>query len=105
MDNFCNNFSVEVTQLTKDEIEFDMIEIDASLANAFRMILITNLPTIAIEKVLVANNTSWSKMKSYPIENDSAISWCGSMIPNYTFGQQSLLFGGISTAGSAWSNS
>ncbi|XP_058115324.1 uncharacterized protein LOC131258205 [Magnolia sinica] len=58
MDNFCNNFRVEVVRLTEDEIEFDMIGIDASLANAFRRILIAELPTMAIEKVFVANNTS-----------------------------------------------
>lgn len=40
MDSFCNNFRVEVVRLTEDEIEFDMIGIDASIANAFRRILI-----------------------------------------------------------------
>lgn len=39
-------------------MEFDMIGIDPSLANAFRRILIAELPTMAIEKVLIANNTS-----------------------------------------------
>ncbi|WOL19197.1 DNA-directed RNA polymerases I and III subunit rpac1-like [Canna indica] len=58
INNFCKNFKVEVVRLTKDEIEFDMIGIDASLANAFRRILIAEVPTIAIEKVFVVNNTS-----------------------------------------------
>lgn len=39
-------------------MEFDMIGIDPSIANAFRRILIAELPTMAIEKVLIANNTS-----------------------------------------------
>ncbi|XP_073047932.1 uncharacterized protein [Primulina eburnea] len=55
---FRNNFRVEVIRLTEDDMEFDMIGIDASLANAFRRILIAELPTMAIEKVLIANNTS-----------------------------------------------
>ncbi|GFZ07356.1 RNA polymerase I subunit 43 [Actinidia rufa] len=55
---FQNNFKVEVIRLTEDDMEFDMIGIDAALANAFRRILIAELPTMAIEKVLIANNTS-----------------------------------------------
>ncbi|XP_057765418.1 uncharacterized protein LOC130986144 [Salvia miltiorrhiza] len=55
---FRNNFKVEVIKLTEDDMEFDMIGIDASIANAFRRILIAELPTMAIEKVFVANNTS-----------------------------------------------
>ncbi|MQL71918.1 hypothetical protein Taro_004250 [Colocasia esculenta] len=58
LDSFCKKFRVEVIQLTEDEIEFDMIGIDASLANAFRRILIAEVPTMAIEKVLMVNNTS-----------------------------------------------
>uniref|UniRef100_A0A1D1ZGR5 DNA-directed RNA polymerases I and III subunit RPAC1 n=1 Tax=Anthurium amnicola TaxID=1678845 RepID=A0A1D1ZGR5_9ARAE len=58
LDSFCNNFRVEIVQLTEDDIEFDMIGIDASLANAFRRILIAEIPTMAIEKVLMVNNTS-----------------------------------------------
>ncbi|XP_050218592.1 uncharacterized protein LOC126669221 [Mercurialis annua] len=58
LDNFRDNFRVEVIRLTKDDMEFDMIGIDAAIANAFRRILISELPTMAIEKVLIANNTS-----------------------------------------------
>jgi len=43
LDSFCSNFKVEVNRLTEDEIEFDMIGIDASLANAFRRILIAEV--------------------------------------------------------------
>ncbi|GKV44567.1 hypothetical protein SLEP1_g51735 [Rubroshorea leprosula] len=39
-------------------MEFDMIGIDAAIANAFRRVLIAEVPTMAIEKVLIANNTS-----------------------------------------------
>ncbi|OMO83774.1 DNA-directed RNA polymerase, RBP11-like protein [Corchorus capsularis] len=57
-DHFRNNFRVEVVRLTEDDMEFDMVGIDAAIANAFRRILIAELPTMAIEKVLIANNTS-----------------------------------------------
>ncbi|MCO5588535.1 hypothetical protein L7F22_042492 [Adiantum nelumboides] len=56
--NFCKNFRVEIISLDNDDIEFDMIGIDAAIANAFRRILIAEVPTMAIEKVFVANNTS-----------------------------------------------
>ncbi|XP_057731937.1 uncharacterized protein LOC130947294 [Arachis stenosperma] len=58
LDNFSQNFKVEVKRLTDDDIEFDMIGIDPSLANAFRRILIAEVPTMAIERVYIANNTS-----------------------------------------------
>lgn len=56
--DFRSNFKVEVIKLMEDDMEFDMIGIDAALANAFRRILIAELPTMAIEKVFIANNTS-----------------------------------------------
>ena len=40
------------------EMEFDLIGVDASIANAFRRILIAEVPTMAIETVYVFNNTS-----------------------------------------------
>ncbi|XP_043696445.1 DNA-directed RNA polymerases I and III subunit RPAC1-like isoform X1 [Telopea speciosissima] len=58
LDEFCKKFRVEVIRLTEDDMEFDMIGIDPAIANAFRRILIAELPTMAIEKVLIANNTS-----------------------------------------------
>lgn len=39
-------------------IEFDLIHIDAPIVNAFRRILISEIPTVAIEKVHVYNNTT-----------------------------------------------
>ncbi|XP_010534813.1 PREDICTED: DNA-directed RNA polymerases I and III subunit RPAC1 [Tarenaya hassleriana] len=58
LENFSENFRVEVIRLTEDDLEFDMIGIDAAMANSFRRILIAELPTMAIEKVFIANNTS-----------------------------------------------
>ncbi|XP_023759557.1 uncharacterized protein LOC111907974 [Lactuca sativa] len=58
LDEFKKNFKVKVIKLNEDDMEFDLIGIDASIANAFRRILISELPTMAIEKVLVANSSS-----------------------------------------------
>ncbi|KAM0936514.1 putative DNA-directed RNA polymerase [Dioscorea sansibarensis] len=58
LESFCKNLKIEVVELTEDTMEFDMSGIDASLANAFRRILIAEVPTMAIEKVLMVNNTS-----------------------------------------------
>ncbi|EPS59249.1 hypothetical protein M569_15560, partial [Genlisea aurea] len=57
-DSFRENFRVEIVSMDEHDIEFDLIGIDAAIANAFRRILIAELPTMAIEKVLIANNTS-----------------------------------------------
>lgn len=56
--NFFKNFQVKINSLDDEAIEFDMIGIDAAIANAFRRILIAEVPTMAIEKVFIANNTS-----------------------------------------------
>lgn len=37
------NFRIDVGRLTADELEFDMIGIDASIANAFRRILLSEV--------------------------------------------------------------
>jgi DNA-directed RNA polymerases I and III subunit RPAC1 len=39
-------------------MEFDLVGVDASIANAFRRILIAEVPTMAIETVYVFQNTS-----------------------------------------------
>lgn len=43
VDNFRDNFRVEVIRLTDEDMEFDMIGIDPALANAFRRILISEV--------------------------------------------------------------
>ncbi|XP_072293694.1 DNA-directed RNA polymerases I and III subunit RPAC1 [Eucyclogobius newberryi] len=55
---FQKNFSINVVQLDKDSMEFDLVGIDAAIANAFRRILLAEVPTMAIEKVFIYNNTS-----------------------------------------------
>ncbi|KAF9113972.1 DNA-directed RNA polymerases I and III subunit RPAC1 [Mortierella sp. AM989] len=57
-EKFKENFKIKINRLSKNEMEFDMIGIDASIANAFRRILIAEVPTMAISNVFVMNNTS-----------------------------------------------
>ena len=58
MDRFKRDFKVEVKSLDEEEMVFDMIGIDPAIANAFRRILLSEVPTMAIEKVFLLNNTS-----------------------------------------------
>ncbi|KAI0257000.1 DNA-directed RNA polymerase [Lactifluus subvellereus] len=49
---------VKIQKLSTRSIEFDLVGVDASIANALRRILIAEVPTVAIEYVYVWNNTS-----------------------------------------------
>ncbi|XP_064365568.1 DNA-directed RNA polymerases I and III subunit RPAC1 isoform X3 [Dromaius novaehollandiae] len=55
---FEEGFRVDVVREEDDVLEFDMVGIDAAIANAFRRILLAEVPTMAVEKVFVYNNTS-----------------------------------------------
>ncbi|WFD44700.1 DNA-directed RNA polymerase core subunit rpc40 [Malassezia psittaci] len=55
---FEKNLKVDLTRLTTDQCEFDLVGVDASIANAVRRSLIAEVPTVAIEHVYVWNNTS-----------------------------------------------
>ncbi|KAG1696487.1 DNA-directed RNA polymerases I and III subunit RPAC1 [Nymphon striatum] len=57
-EKFSKNFKVNVITLTDSEMEFDMIGIDAAIANAFRRIMMSEVPTMAIDKIFMYNNTS-----------------------------------------------
>eukprot|EP00658_Telonema_sp_P-2_P022195 TRINITY_DN18865_c0_g1_i3.p1 TRINITY_DN18865_c0_g1~~TRINITY_DN18865_c0_g1_i3.p1 ORF type:complete len:354 (-),score=74.50 TRINITY_DN18865_c0_g1_i3:130-1191(-) len=58
LEGFQSNFSINILEMSDDEMVFEMIGIDAPMANAFRRILIAEVPTMAIEKVMITNNTS-----------------------------------------------
>ncbi|XP_076096544.1 DNA-directed RNA polymerases I and III subunit RPAC1-like [Mytilus galloprovincialis] len=55
---FEKKFRIDMVKMSHDELEFDMVGVDASIANAFRRILLSEVPTMAIEKVFIYNNTS-----------------------------------------------
>ncbi|EXJ88297.1 DNA-directed RNA polymerase I and III subunit RPAC1 [Capronia coronata CBS 617.96] len=58
LSKFKQNLKVHFHQNEPDEATFSLVGVDASIANAFRRILIAEVPTLAIEKVYVQNNTS-----------------------------------------------
>ena len=58
LSKFRNALSVHVHSNSYDEAVFSLVGIDASLSNAFRRILLAEIPTLAIERVYVRNNTS-----------------------------------------------
>ncbi|CAM0142577.1 DNA-directed RNA polymerase core subunit rpc40 [Umbelopsis sp. WA50703] len=58
LEKFKEQFQVKINRLSDLEMEFDLIGVDASIANAFRRILLAEVATMAIEKVYVMNNTS-----------------------------------------------
>ncbi|KAL6248880.1 DNA-directed RNA polymerase core subunit rpc40 [Rhinocladiella similis] len=58
LDKFANNLKIQFHQNEELEATFSLIGVDAAIANAFRRILIAEVPTLAIEKVYVSNNTS-----------------------------------------------
>ncbi|KAJ6108140.1 DNA-directed RNA polymerase I and III subunit RPAC1 [Penicillium sp. IBT 18751x] len=58
LDTFKKNFKVEFHRNDPYEASFSLIGLDASVANAFRRILMAEIPTLAIEYVFVHNNTS-----------------------------------------------
>ena len=58
VDSFSRHFSVDVIQLSKDRMVFDMIGCEAPMANALRRILLAEVPTMAIEKCVIFQNTS-----------------------------------------------
>lgn len=58
MKRFKDEFRIDVLSKDEENLQFRMVGIDPALANAFRRILIAEVPTMAIEKVYFVNNTS-----------------------------------------------
>ncbi|KAL2259363.1 hypothetical protein VTK26DRAFT_6988 [Humicola hyalothermophila] len=58
VEQFRRGFRVEFHQNDPFEASFSLIGCDASIANAFRRIMIADIPTLAIETVFINNNTS-----------------------------------------------
>ncbi|GAA5912947.1 hypothetical protein JCM5296_002535 [Sporobolomyces johnsonii] len=58
IDSFRSHLNVAVNKLSAAAIEFDLVGVDASVANAIRRVVIAEVPTVAIETVYVWNNTS-----------------------------------------------
>lgn len=58
VNKFRDQFFIQVHRCESEHLEFDAVGIDASIANAIRRILISEIPTMAIEYVYIMNNTS-----------------------------------------------
>lgn len=58
VDKFRNNFHVTFHSSAPYQSAFSLVGLDAAIANAFRRILLADIPTLAIEYVFVQNNTS-----------------------------------------------
>mmetsp|Transcript_14487 Transcript_14487/g.43791 ORF Transcript_14487/g.43791 Transcript_14487/m.43791 type:complete len:392 (-) Transcript_14487:343-1518(-) len=57
-DHFARNFSINLNEQKADEIEFDVQGVDPAIMNCLRRILISEVPTVAIEHVFILDNTS-----------------------------------------------
>lgn len=51
-------FQIVIVRYDAVELEFDMIGVHPAIANAFRRIMLSEVPSMAIEKVHIFNNTS-----------------------------------------------
>ncbi|KAK3939663.1 DNA-directed RNA polymerase [Diplogelasinospora grovesii] len=58
LERFRNGFQIEFHHNDPFDASFSLIGVDASIANAFRRILIADIPTLAIESVFITDNTS-----------------------------------------------
>ncbi|PZC80855.1 hypothetical protein B5X24_HaOG213842 [Helicoverpa armigera] len=55
---FAKNFRIVIVRMDNFEMEFDLIGIQPAFANAFRRLMLSEVPSMAIEKVMIRNNTS-----------------------------------------------
>ncbi|KAL0257516.1 DNA-directed RNA polymerase core subunit rpc40 [Diplodia seriata] len=58
LEKFKQNFRVDFHRNEQFEAQFSLVGVDAAIANAFRRIMIAELPTLAIEDVYIIKNTS-----------------------------------------------
>lgn len=58
MSQFKEEFTAAILSCSDDELVFELVGIDAPIANALRRILLSEVPTIAIETVSVHDNSS-----------------------------------------------
>lgn len=55
---FKKKFRVVIVRMDNFEMEFDLIGIQPGFANAFRRLMLSEVPSMAIEKVMIKSNTS-----------------------------------------------
>eukprot|EP01016_Furgasonia_blochmanni_P000472 TRINITY_DN1010_c0_g1_i7.p1 TRINITY_DN1010_c0_g1~~TRINITY_DN1010_c0_g1_i7.p1 ORF type:complete len:263 (-),score=63.64 TRINITY_DN1010_c0_g1_i7:645-1433(-) len=57
-EDFLKSIKITINRMDENELEFEIVGIDASIANALRRIMIAEIPTMAIEKINLYQNTS-----------------------------------------------
>lgn len=57
-ERFKERMKIVVVRLNSLEMEFDLIGVHPAIANAFRRLMLSEVPSMAIEKVYIYNNTS-----------------------------------------------
>ncbi|CAB4252081.1 similar to Saccharomyces cerevisiae YPR110C RPC40 RNA polymerase subunit AC40, common to RNA polymerase I and III [Maudiozyma barnettii] len=55
---FKNTFDINISSIDERDANFDLVHVDTSIANAFRRIMISEVPSVAAEYVYFMNNTS-----------------------------------------------
>lgn len=55
---FRKKFKIVIIRNDNYELEFDMIGIHPAIANTFRRLMLSDVPSMAIEKVHIQNNTT-----------------------------------------------
>jgi len=58
VEDFLKELKINILSLTDSDMTFEMIGVEAPIANALRRIIISEIPTMAIEKVIMWQNTS-----------------------------------------------
>jgi DNA-directed RNA polymerase I and III subunit RPAC1 len=57
-EKFKKSMKIVIVKYNEEEIEFDMIGVSPAVANSFRRLMLSEVPSMAIEKVHIYNNTS-----------------------------------------------
>ncbi|KAH3684932.1 hypothetical protein WICPIJ_004100 [Wickerhamomyces pijperi] len=58
LETFKSKFDIKISYLNERVANFDLVNIDTSVANAFRRIMISEVPAVAAEQIYIFNNTS-----------------------------------------------
>lgn len=58
IEKFKKDFEIDISFISERVANFDLINIDTAIANAFRRIMIAEVPSVAAEMVYIFNNTS-----------------------------------------------
>lgn len=58
IEKFKKNMTIKIEKSSNLELEFDLVGVTPALANAYRRLMISEVPSMAIEKVHIYNNTS-----------------------------------------------